>query len=66
MCLQNEHFIENRMIAGLATARGGLIHNVIHSSCGYREKVNEIRGLVVMVCRDQFPARQLCMLFVNK
>jgi hypothetical protein len=45
ICLQNEQFIENRMIAGLAMGPDGLIHNVIHSSCGYREKMNEIRGL---------------------
>jgi hypothetical protein len=33
------------MNTGLAGCSGGLVHNVIHSSCGYPEKMNEIRGL---------------------
>jgi hypothetical protein len=44
-CIQNGHFVENRMNTGLVGRREWLIHNVIHSSCGYPEKMNEIRGL---------------------
>jgi hypothetical protein len=46
ICLQNGQFNENGVNTGLARSLEGLIHSVIHSSCGYREKVNEIRGLV--------------------
>jgi hypothetical protein len=33
------------VITGLARGLKAFIHNVIHSSCGYHEKMNEIRGL---------------------
>jgi hypothetical protein len=52
-CLQSGQINENRMNTGLAGRPEALIHNVIHSSCGYPEKLNEIRGLVALKILDR-------------
>lgn len=49
------------MNTGLAGCLEALIHNVIHSSCGYPEKLNEIRGLVVtMILHERLQGYEYC------
>ncbi|MES2324315.1 MAG: hypothetical protein V4633_18835 [Pseudomonadota bacterium] len=37
-CLRNVHFVEEGFNTGFPGRPDRLIHNLIHNSCGYREK----------------------------